>query len=490
MIFDTDDRVLVDYTQNNGEFVQLTSTFEDGTILVSSGVMIDANDVLTSAHNFYSQDHGGLATSVIVTPSRFNDYKPFGSTIADHFSTTQEWVDTSLEQYDYGVISLAAPIGYYTSWSSYGYLNDITTTADTQLVSYGYAQDISNGNYLIQTSGTPDKIQGDNILLFEDDLDTSEGQEGSAIIASENNQDIVVGILSDTDSSTQYNNVLALDAASVANIDKWVLENNDDLTPLKTTTYDFKDVQDISLLYIGLLGRQPDEAGLKYWADQLSREAEFYNIIGGFLDSDELQNGDDYTGDTKSFVTSLYINILNRQPDEAGLNYWVQELDSFSSKEKVISGFLESTEYRDANALNTYTIWHNWFESFDREVLGTNDAEIFQTTLGDDYIDAGAGDDIIDAKSGNDYIYGGVGSDTITSGEGKDFLIFDLSQDGIDIVTDFDIKNDKIHLLSDSSTLSTGNVDGADTLVLYEDENSYIVLNGLVKDDFADITFV
>ena len=74
MIFDTDDRALVDYTKEDGRFVQIQSTFSDGNTLIGSGVMIGANDVLTAAHTFYSHDNGGLATSVVITPSSFNDY--------------------------------------------------------------------------------------------------------------------------------------------------------------------------------------------------------------------------------------------------------------------------------------------------------------------------------------------------------------------------------------------------------------------------------
>ena len=77
MIFGTDDRTVADYTNVDGRFVQIKSTFSDGTVLLSSGVMVGANDVLTSAHNFYSAENGGLATNVVITPSSFNDYEPF-----------------------------------------------------------------------------------------------------------------------------------------------------------------------------------------------------------------------------------------------------------------------------------------------------------------------------------------------------------------------------------------------------------------------------
>jgi len=490
MIFGTDDRVLVDYTNPDGRFVQIKSTFSNGVTLLGSGVMVDVNDVLTAAHTFYSVENGGLATSVEVTPSSFNDYKPFGTTTADHFYLTDEWTLNQSYQYDYGVISLASPIGYQTGWANYGYINDLTTTADTLMTSYGYTSDVKNADYLLSTSGTPDAVNG-NILLFRDDLDASGGQSGSPVLTSTDTQDdIVIGLVSHQSYFPDENGILALTADSVANIDEWVKTNDENLSPPKTTVYKFEDVQDISLLYLGLLNRAPDEDGLKYWTNQMNKDALYYDIIGSFLDSDELNTNFDYTGDDQSFITNLYKNILLREADSSGLEYWLNELATAASKEKVVSGFLESVEYKESQSLNTYTIWHNVFESFSREIAGTSSNEIFTLTDLDDYIDAGAGDDVISGLAGDDYLYSNIGNDTITGGDGSDYFVFDLSQAGIDTITDFDLANDKIHFLVTPQNLKMANVDGSSDLVLYEDEDSYIVLTGLTKDDYSDISFV
>lgn len=354
---------------------------------------------------------------------------------------------------------------------------------------YGYASDVHNGEWLLMTYGQPDKLQGDNLLLFNDDLDVFAGQSGSGVLTtSDIGSEVVIGVVSHHSYFPEYNGIVALTQASVALIDEWVASNNQNLTPPKTTTYYFEEVQNISLLYMGLFNRLPDEEGLNYWLKELSGGAEFYNIVGGFLNSDELNRGIDYTGDTKNFVQSLYTNILNREADTEGLNYWVSELNTFSSKEKVVTGFLESLEYQNQNALNTYTLWHNWFEGFKREVTGTSDAEIIKTTPNDDYIDAGGGDDIINGLGGDDYIYSNEGSDSITGGDGSDFFVFDLTQKGVDTITDFNIQEDKIKL--SSQNVSVANIEGEETLVLYEDEDSYIILIGLVKDDYASIMFV
>lgn len=490
MIFGEDNRILVESTNEDGRFVQIKSTFSNGTTLIGSGVMVGANDVLTAAHVFYSHDNGGLATNVEVTPSVFNDYKPFGSTTVEHFSLTEEWTQSASYEYDYGVLSLANPIGYYTGWASYGYINDFSTSGSLEMTSYGYATDVQESNWLLQTKGYPDKLQGTNVLLFEDDLDASGGQSGSAVMVNtQTHTDLVIGLVSHQGSFPDYNGVFALTQTASENIDKWVASNDETLIAQKMSAYSFDSIQNISLLYSALLGRTADEDGLKYWAEELKLKS-FYDIVGGFLDSGELQNSSDYTGDNTSFVNSLYKNILKRDADDAGLSYWLNELQTSSSKEKIVSGFLESTEYQNTNSLTTYTIWHNWFESFSREVFGTTSAEIFQTTAKNDYIDAGAGDDIINALEGDDYIYSNVGSDTITGGDGSDFFVFDLTQSGVDTITDFDVTKDKVKLVSSAQSLSIANLSNSDTLVLYEDEDSFIVFTGLTKEDYTSIILV
>lgn len=469
MIFNEDNRVKIDYRQEDGRFVQILSTFSDGTILQGSGAVIGENDVLTAAHVLYSHTYGE-AIKVEVTPSRFNDYKPFGVVYADNYFLTQDWIDQESYNYDYAVVHLSTPIGYYTGELSYGYLNDPATTANIVMKSYGYAGDIEDGEYLISTNGTPDAIQN-NILLFQDDMDVMGGQSGSAVLVESNKQDVVIGVVSHHSYFPDQNGIFALTKEAVENIDEWVASDDENIIPLKTTSYHYKDVQKISHLYTALLGREADEDGLKYWTAQLDRDGRFEDIIGGFLDSKELQNGTDYAGDNNSrFIINLYKNILARDPDEDGFKYWLNEINTFSTKSKVVGGFLDSQEYVKSQYVHTYTLWHNWFESFQREIYGSSNSEILKGSTEDDYIDS---------KEGND---------TISGNGGSDYFVFDMSLASIDTITDFDLSNDILDL-QNTTNLRLANLSNSDTLVLYEDEDSYIVLNGLVKAQYNEILF-
>jgi Ca2+-binding RTX toxin-like protein len=391
MIFGTDDRQLTNYSSQYNTYVQIKSTFSDGVTLQSSGVIN-----------------------------------------ADHFYLTEEWVLNKSLQYDYGVISLEIPIGYYTGIVNYGYINDLMTTANTNMTAFGYAGDI-------------------DVLLFRDDMDASGGQSGSAVvIQDEQDQDVVIGLVSHQSYYPDENGIFAFSNESISNIDRWIRSNDENLVSLKTTTKEFNDVQAVSHLYTALLGRIADEDGLRYWTEQLSTYHSYDDIINGFLESDELKNNSDYTKDNTSFIASLYSNILGRTPDTQGFEYWLDELDYHSTKSKVIGGFLDSSEYSNTQSLTTYTLWHNLFESFSREVSGSNQSEILKTTNKDDYI------------------YGNIGNDTLYGGDGGDFFVFDLTQDGIDTIMDFDISHDKIKLLSSNDNIKIANITNTDTLVLYE----------------------
>jgi len=64
---------------------------------------------------------------------------------------------------------------------------------------------------------------------------------------------------------------------------------------------------------------------------------------------------------------------------------------------------------------------------------------------GDDVLYGGADNDIVSGGAGNDNIWGGEGNDTLSGGAGSDVFHFKRGH-GVDIITDFEIKVDKIDL--------------------------------------------
>jgi hypothetical protein len=96
-------------------------------------------------------------------------------------------------------------------------------------------------------------------------------------------------------------------------------------------------------LYYAILDRQPDEGGVKTWKLWLSKGKSREWVISQFFRSQE------YLGRNKNnteYVRDLYQGVLGRQPDSGGLEHWVNRLNSGSSRQSVLNGFLNSSEYR------------------------------------------------------------------------------------------------------------------------------------------------
>jgi VCBS repeat-containing protein len=99
-------------------------------------------------------------------------------------------------------------------------------------------------------------------------------------------------------------------------------------------------VQDIIRLYQGSFNRVPDQGGLKTWVNSgYSLE----DIAAGFTSSDEFTNLYKTNEPTEEFITSLYRNVLGREPDAEGLNNW---LNSGMSAHTILMRFTESEEFR------------------------------------------------------------------------------------------------------------------------------------------------
>ncbi|MFK3971226.1 DUF4214 domain-containing protein [Pseudomonas sp. NPDC087358] len=83
-------------------------------------------------------------------------------------------------------------------------------------------------------------------------------------------------------------------------------------------------------LYIGILGRAADYAGLKYWTDAIENGTQsLENTRASFATPNQAEYWTIYGGlSSSSLVDKVYQNFLERTADVAGKAYWVSELDS------------------------------------------------------------------------------------------------------------------------------------------------------------------
>ena len=101
-------------------------------------------------------------------------------------------------------------------------------------------------------------------------------------------------------------------------------------------------------LYRATLDRAPDLDGHRNWTVALLEERlDLETAAGGFVGSREFQN---VYGDLSdlAFVTQLYNNVLDRAPDQGGLENWMGALSGGFSRAEVVMGFSESREFINA----------------------------------------------------------------------------------------------------------------------------------------------
>ena len=89
-----------------------------------------------------------------------------------------------------------------------------------------------------------------------------------------------------------------------------------------------------------------DADGLKYWIDQFSSGANDERAVASsFLVSDEFKERYGENVSDSTYVNNLYQNVLGRDADTSGLNYWLGQLNSGAeTRYEALLGFAESAE--------------------------------------------------------------------------------------------------------------------------------------------------
>lgn len=98
-------------------------------------------------------------------------------------------------------------------------------------------------------------------------------------------------------------------------------------------------------LYKAAFDRTPDKPGLGYWLNQMDNGSTLKAVAEGFVSSNEFVALNGVNPTSTQLATSLYQHVLGRTPDQTGLAYWVDQLDSnLMNRSDVLIGFSESTE--------------------------------------------------------------------------------------------------------------------------------------------------
>ncbi len=98
-------------------------------------------------------------------------------------------------------------------------------------------------------------------------------------------------------------------------------------------------------LYSAFFGREPDATGWDYWMSVYTEPTtNLESIANDFVLSDEFVETYGSLGDA-DFVRLVYVNVMGREPDVVGYDHWVASLGSGMSRGAVMLAFSESPEY-------------------------------------------------------------------------------------------------------------------------------------------------
>lgn len=102
-------------------------------------------------------------------------------------------------------------------------------------------------------------------------------------------------------------------------------------------------------IYKAAFNRDPmngDKSGLGYWIGQMDRGMNLQEVSARFIDSNEFRSLYGSNPSNADFLTKVYQNVLGRQPEAEGYNWWLNQLNTNpeKTKSKVLSDFAESPE--------------------------------------------------------------------------------------------------------------------------------------------------
>ncbi len=89
---------------------------------------------------------------------------------------------------------------------------------------------------------------------------------------------------------------------------------------------EFPTYDKVAKLYVAMFDRAPDMAGLEYWVYKSGLPLE--GVAMSFFDQSETKLLYPLNYSNSEFIDAIYRNVFGREPDKAGKDYWLKELNS------------------------------------------------------------------------------------------------------------------------------------------------------------------
>jgi hypothetical protein len=194
--------------------------------------------------------------------------------------------------------------------------------------------------------------EGDDYVIYSDNFNSYDFLNDSDAFVVEDSDDSSVDTLHDVEYLTFGDLTLELD----------------DATTLSSIE------ESVARLYNALLGRNPDNSGLNHWlSDLMVSNNSIQGMSGAFAGSEEYQARFGAQSD-EAFIDQLYTNVLNRSADQAGYDYWLDEIAQSGDRSGMIVSFSESVEYAASVASEVSSYLSNVaLDAFSADYLPTID---------------------------------------------------------------------------------------------------------------------
>lgn len=144
------------------------------------------------------------------------------------------------------------------------------------------------------------------------------------------------------------------------NLCKYAIRNLDKPMRYRKTQESEKQIRAfVSRMYTVALGREAEKAGLDDWSKQLLEHTnDGAGLARGFICSGEFINKN---LNNEAYVNTLYKTFFDREPDEGGKANWLKALNTGTSRNAVLAGFVNSQEF--ANLCDRYGIARGTMEN-------------------------------------------------------------------------------------------------------------------------------
>lgn len=100
-------------------------------------------------------------------------------------------------------------------------------------------------------------------------------------------------------------------------------------------------------VYDAVFNRSPDPEGIGFWIHGMDQGVDLLTVASHFMQSDEFTALYGPNPTVRELVTGYYTNILDRAPEQAGIDFWTAVLDSGrASSAELLVAISESAEHQ------------------------------------------------------------------------------------------------------------------------------------------------